>query len=286
MPLADSYTRYALSAGGPWDYFHVNSIALDPSGDVIVGARNTCAVYRIDRATGKTVWQVGGKRPTFRMGAGTRFYYQHDARLRPDGMLTVFDDEGAPPVQPRSRGIALHFDTAARTATLAGPVFHHPRRLASANQGNMQSLPNGDVLLGWGNRTAMTEFDATGKVVFDAHLPPNDQTSGRTGSRGSGARRGGRPPRRSAARADRRSGAAGTARPRCVRGACSAAAIPRRSSLSRPPRGRASRPACGWPAGVRTSRSRRSTPRGEPSARRASSGAELARERTFAGVPG
>ena len=78
VPLTDSLSRPA----GPrsWDYFHVNSVEEDTDGNLIISARNTCALYKLDRATGEILWQMGGKGGDFRMGKGTRFCFQHDAR--------------------------------------------------------------------------------------------------------------------------------------------------------------------------------------------------------------
>jgi hypothetical protein len=149
-----------------WDYFHVNSIELLPNGNYLISARNTWGVYEIDRKTGKVLWRLGGKKSSFEMGKGTRFAWQHDARLRPDGTMTIFDDEGAPPEAPLSRAIRLRLDAKAHTATLvrADTV---PGVLTSS-QGNVQELPNGDVFVGWGAVPHYTEFDAKGRIVYDA----------------------------------------------------------------------------------------------------------------------
>src|SRR5919204_2109994 len=117
VPPAESYVP--LSAGGgssplaKGDYFHVNSLEVEPDGNLLVSARNTSALYEIDRRTGEVLWRLGGKRSDFRMGPGTRFAWQHDARRQPDGTITLFDDEAAPPLGKRSRAIRLRLDTTA-----------------------------------------------------------------------------------------------------------------------------------------------------------------------------
>src|SRR5262245_47832181 len=65
----------------PYDYFHVNSIDVAPDGDLLVSARNTWAVYKLDRRTGSVVWRLGGRRSDFRPGPGATFAWQHDARF-------------------------------------------------------------------------------------------------------------------------------------------------------------------------------------------------------------
>ena len=38
-----------------------------PDGDILISARNTCALYDIDRTTGAVNWRLGGKRSDFRI---------------------------------------------------------------------------------------------------------------------------------------------------------------------------------------------------------------------------
>ena len=82
--------------GQIYDYVHANSIDLEADGSLLVSARNTSTLYKIDRQSGEIVWRLGGRRSDFAMGPGTAFGYQHDARRRPDGTLTLFDDEAPP----------------------------------------------------------------------------------------------------------------------------------------------------------------------------------------------
>ena len=164
--LGESYTA-APRGRATWDWFHINSVQVLGDGDLIVSARNTHAVYRIDRATGDVEWRLGGKRSDYRMGRGTRFAWQHDARLHGDGTLTLFDNAAAPAVRERSR--ALRIRLAGGRATLLADRGH-PRRLLSANQGSVQDLGGGRMFVGWGQNPWFTEFGPSGRVLFDAHL--------------------------------------------------------------------------------------------------------------------
>jgi hypothetical protein len=157
------------------DYFHANSVSLDDDGNVLLSARNTSAIYKIDRRTGKVLWRLGGKRSDFRMGPGTRFWWQHDARRQSDGTITLFDDGATPPREKHSRAIALRVDEDAKTVTLARAVAH-PRGLLSTSQGNAQFLPDGHVVVGWGAEPYVSEFDGDGGLVFDAELPKDVDT--------------------------------------------------------------------------------------------------------------
>jgi Arylsulfotransferase (ASST) len=155
-----------------FDFFHANSIDLEPDGNLLISARHTCALYKVDRRSGEIIWRLGGKRSDFAMGPGAGFAWQHDARRQLDGTITVFDDGssgGPPPNESQSRGIRLAVDETAMTATLVA-AYTRPSVLAKS-QGSMQPLANGNVFVGWGDQPSFTEFRADGSVVMDAHLP-------------------------------------------------------------------------------------------------------------------
>jgi hypothetical protein len=167
---AESYYRPPppdrASSAPPYDYFHVNSIDVDTDGNLLVSARNTHAVYEISRRTGRILWRLGGKRSDFTFGPGARFAWQHDARRRLDGTITLFDNEAAPKSGPQSRAIVLRLEPRRRRAILVRSLVHHPP-LLSADQGNVQLLPDGHYLVGWGARAYVTEFDRGGRVLVD-----------------------------------------------------------------------------------------------------------------------
>lgn len=169
VALGDSYAPVAHHTGVAWDYFHVNSIEPESDGSFIVSARNTSAVYKISGSTGSIEWILGGKRSSFKMGKGARFYFQHDARMRSATELTLFDDAGAPFRESQSRGLSLNLDTTHMTASLGMQWVHGPGIKAPA-EGNLQRLANGDDLVGWGQGNYFTEFNAKGATVFDARF--------------------------------------------------------------------------------------------------------------------
>jgi hypothetical protein len=89
--LDETYARVSQDGSPGIDYFHVNFIEVDHDSNLIVSARETFAVYKIDRKTGEVMWRLGGKKSDFEMGPGTRFAYQHDARRQRDGTISIFD---------------------------------------------------------------------------------------------------------------------------------------------------------------------------------------------------
>src|SRR5829696_8823687 len=154
-----------------WDYFHANSVEEDTDGNLIVSARDTCALYKLDRETGAVLWQLGGRGGDFRMGAGTRFCFQHDARRAGRGRISLFDNSAGPPVlRPWSRGLVLRVDESAKLARLERQ-YRHPAKLLAFNQGSTRVQPNGNVFVGWGGAAPVfSEFSRGGRLLFDGRL--------------------------------------------------------------------------------------------------------------------
>lgn len=152
-----------------FDYFHLNSVDDDGDG-LILSARQTSAVYRIEKATGRIDWRLGGLKSDFKMGTGTQFALQHDARRQPDGTIRIFDNSSADRGK-RSRSLVLRLDREQKTATVAADVRHSGVKLFAATQGNSQLLPDGGHLIGWGSQGRGTEVGPDGKIRFDVGLP-------------------------------------------------------------------------------------------------------------------
>src|SRR5262249_40474316 len=55
-------------SGDPYDYVHINSVGLDLDGNVIISGRNTWAVYKANHNTAATMWTLGGKSSSFKLG--------------------------------------------------------------------------------------------------------------------------------------------------------------------------------------------------------------------------
>lgn len=182
--------QYPVSVGGTAaaDLYHCNSIDVDPSvadpsaADVLVSMRHTSAVYRISRA-GTIIWKLTGMgnlnvgsdaEPVLTPSDG--FSGQHDARFRPNGDITMFDDEtwlGGP-----ARGVEYSVDVAARTAT---DVWHYAPAGGdpAGATGSFRRSPDGtDNVVGWGSRalSGFTEVDAAGTILLDVALPNGEKT--------------------------------------------------------------------------------------------------------------
>jgi len=168
VPVEDSYE--AVPKQGPYDYFHINSIAELPGGDLLISARNTWSVYRVERESGKVIWSLGGKRSSFTLGPGARFYWQHDARPHGSSELSIFDDGASPAEERQSRALVVRVDETARRASLQR-AYLYPAGFLAANQGSVQLLEDGRVFVGWGNQPYFSEFSGPGELLLDGELP-------------------------------------------------------------------------------------------------------------------
>jgi hypothetical protein len=179
VALSDSYNEKPTSATTPWDFFHVNSISPDLSGDenLLISSRNTWAGYELDHHTGQILWRLGGKQTSFHMGPGTGTAWQHDMRWQPDGTITLFDDGSFPKVHSQSRAIRLRIDWHTRSVSLVGRYVRTPA-LLTGSQGNDQVLNAGagGSFVGWGEQPYFTEFSPSGQTLFEAHIPFPDQS--------------------------------------------------------------------------------------------------------------
>ena len=163
VALEESYATVTAD----WDFFHINSVDLDSDGDLLVSSRSTHTIYKVDR-TGAILWRLGGKRSDFAMAPGSDFAWQHDVRRQPSGSLTVFDNGATPAVEKLSRALILELDEQAMTVNRASQYTHSP--ILSGSQGSMQILPGGNVFVGWGEAPHVSEFDRSGRLLFDAVL--------------------------------------------------------------------------------------------------------------------
>jgi hypothetical protein len=160
------------TAATPWDWFHLNSIDPEPNGDLLLSARSTWAAYQLQGGSGDVLWRLGGPRSSFAMGRGTETAWQHDARMNANGTITMFDDGSNPRVRYQSRGVRVAIDTSRHTARVVASYPHPGSPLLADSQGNLQVLPDANLLVGWGAVPSVSELNQSGKLLFDAHLPP------------------------------------------------------------------------------------------------------------------
>ncbi|KAK5127382.1 hypothetical protein LTR85_006721 [Meristemomyces frigidus] len=182
--VSQSYDRMkTASRKEPWDWFHINSVEKDAAGNYLISSRHLRTIAYIAGDTGDVLWQLGGRSNSFQDlsgGRATTFIGQHDAHWAGSNAITLFDNRAdwSYHTEHRSLGTRVELDFEAMTATLA-VQFVHPEEVYSVSQGSCQTLPNGNVLLGYGNNGVITEFAADGTVLCDAYFEPtHDWTSG------------------------------------------------------------------------------------------------------------
>jgi hypothetical protein len=170
--LNETFVSYP-TAGNVFDYFHLNSIAVAADGNLLISARHTSTVYKIDRRTGAIIWRLGGKRSNFAIGAAAGFEFQHHVRPHSNQVLTVFDNGSNGLVSPESvsRALRLVVDEKAKTAKLAH-AYANPSAGLASKMGSVDLLSDGGVFVGWGALPEVSEFAPGGALRYRATLPP------------------------------------------------------------------------------------------------------------------
>jgi Arylsulfotransferase (ASST) len=147
-------------------------------GHYLISARYTNTIYKISAIDGSILWRLGGELSDFELLDGFNFTSQHHARLQSENetmtMITLFDnasdDSGRQaPTSRCSSGklIALDTTTSPMTARLI-QQWERPDGLLTDKRGNVQILPNTNVVVGWGDRGYLSEFAPDGRRILDA----------------------------------------------------------------------------------------------------------------------
>jgi hypothetical protein len=172
IPLESSQATPQNSAS--YDAFHINSVQPLARDRVLISARDTSAIYKVDRATGRILWTLGGKGTNFRFGPGALFNLQHDAHMLSNGRISMFDDGAGPPMfNPYSRGLILELNHRRHKATLVRQ-FARSTDTSAQSEGSLQRIPGGNVFVGFGSTQFFSEFSPRGRLLLDASLPVDD----------------------------------------------------------------------------------------------------------------
>jgi hypothetical protein len=158
------------------DVFHCNAIDVDATGNLLISSRYANAVFYVDRTTGTILWKLGGTVAN-KDGAAyvpivgdsqTTFNMQHDARFRPNGGVSLFDDHGETAGSGVSRGVEHSIDQDAGTAAVA---FQFLGIAQSNREGSFRRYADGESVIGWGHIATdprvVTEIDPNGNDVLD-----------------------------------------------------------------------------------------------------------------------
>ncbi|KAG9944793.1 hypothetical protein KCU85_g7707, partial [Aureobasidium melanogenum] len=179
VPLNASYAdpgATGTSQDSPWDFFHINSIEKDDSGNYLVSARHTHSLYYINGTNGDVIWTLGGKNNDFEDksdGNATNFAWQHDARWHSEDLteLTLFDNGAADWVRTENytRGLWLTLNYDDMSVSLKQDYIS-PERISSISQGSVQLLSNGNIFMGYGSNGAFIEYTNEGEAIWDVQF--------------------------------------------------------------------------------------------------------------------
>lgn len=161
-------TQQTSETRAVYDPWHYNSV--EPTSDgFIISFRHLDAIYKINKTTGVIEWKLGGTdRPleSLDLGNDPGPAGQHDARLQPDGTVSLFDNGTLglnPGRQPRDVRYAIN--TQAKTATLVQQI-QDAEVTTSGCCGSARRLPGGNWVTGWGGNNNFAEHAPNGTRVF------------------------------------------------------------------------------------------------------------------------
>ncbi|KDN71246.1 hypothetical protein CSUB01_11950 [Colletotrichum sublineola] len=165
----------------PWDYVHLNSVEKMSDGDYLVSARHTSTIFKVSSRDGSIIWRLGGSNSTFG-SMEPAILFQHHARVLADGAdttrISLFDNARRPAFEPKrpSSGLIVLLDHRTKTARVekrySGPEIEYTTKIA----GSTLVLPNGNVLVGFGDAACFTEYTSDGIPGFKACV--RDQSHG------------------------------------------------------------------------------------------------------------
>ena len=176
IPLDQS--KYPLVVGNvtlPWDYFHINSVQALPDG-YLVNSRHLFSTYKVSK-NGSIDWHLSGSHAIpgdFTLPPSAYFSWQHDPRIAnaTDSFLTITyfnnDNSEAQNGTNSTSGLRLSLDLESHSVTLLRTLTVPSSPIFAESQGSYQPLPNGHALLGYGQIAKTREFDAGGKLVYEA----------------------------------------------------------------------------------------------------------------------
>jgi hypothetical protein len=168
VAVEESYKPVPASGKNLYDYVHVNSLQMLSDGSLLVSARNTWTVYRINGKTGAIIWRMGGKKSDFKIEPTASWAWQHHVTMVSDTEMTLFDNSTTK--QAPSRGLLLSVDQSAMTVSLK-QAFKAPTGFYAGTLGSVQVMPNGNVFVGWGTQPYFTEFASDGTQLLFGQLP-------------------------------------------------------------------------------------------------------------------
>lgn len=154
----------------------MNSVDKNANGDYLLSSRFTNTLFLISGKDGHIKWRLGGKTSDFVQNFS--FYRQHHARFisSNDNETVISFLDNASDEQSEdgevSSALFVKLDTAVRpmTATVVRR-YDRPDGGLTRLRGNVQTLPNGNVFVGWSEQGYHSEFAPDGTLLMEAMFP-------------------------------------------------------------------------------------------------------------------
>ena len=172
----------------PDEYAKLNSLDLDAQGNILASFRGCSVALKIERPSGRVLWQLGGsdpaepdaydeRRPVFarpwhRPTGDPRggFCAQHTALETAPGTILLFDNGQCPDGErPSSRVVEYRLGANGKAAF----VRHHEPGRQAVYGGAVTLLDNGNWLISWGGGpgdATVSEVDPSGREVLALRL--------------------------------------------------------------------------------------------------------------------
>jgi len=141
-----------------------NALDYDESADAYyLGMRNLSSIVKIDRASGKCEWVLGGAASTFEFAAGSsRFLHQHQFDVHGNHIL-VMDNDGS--LENESRVLEYELDFDAMVATEVWNYVADPR-VYTFVLGEPTRLDDGDTFINWSAAGQMERVTPEGESIW------------------------------------------------------------------------------------------------------------------------
>ena len=156
-----------------WDFVHVNSIDKNEAGDYLLSGRFTSTIYLISGTDGEIIWRLGGKYTDFEQDF--TFSKQHHARFVESNsthitisFLNNASDEGE---NEEDTSSALYVQMDMTSSPMTAKVvnrYNRPDGGLTRLRGSVQTLPDGNIFVGWSERGYQSEHSPDGKVLMQA----------------------------------------------------------------------------------------------------------------------
>lgn len=149
--ITDTDPRNVNLTGYTIDYLHTNSIAVDLDGNYLITPKIMNEVTKINKNNGEIMWRLGGNENEFDYVDLDDFVFmQHCIRVLPNGNYIIFDNGNHHTPHPYSRALEFQVDVEDSSATKVWEFRNTPNDYYGPYKGNVQKLPNGNILINWG----------------------------------------------------------------------------------------------------------------------------------------